>query len=274
MSRVKILKKRLFGVSSRIKELRKYLKLTQAQFAKEIDVTQGFIGVIERGQQAVSGYMMLTICEHFSINPNWLLAGEGEMFKKESIASGSVALDESESVALDESESVASGSVAVWITQHDLAEASNLNRSSIKRAVDQGTWRGHILTTRESVGRGGRRTEVLLSSLPPEVQGAYWQSKGDSEGEAKVQELKPVIALSKAVRQEPAKPAIQQAGSVCRVCGQAYGLDREIRAKQESLDMAKATIRDKEELLRLQREENRRLIEKYEKIETIEAANR
>ena len=83
------------------------------------------------------------------------------------------------------------------------------------------------------------------------MQAAYWQRKEGSGGEAKVQELKPVIALAKQPRQEPVKPAIKEVGRVFRVCGQAYGLAEQIETLRALVGSKDATIQDKMEMLQM-----------------------
>ena len=107
----------------------------------------------------------------------------------------------------------------LWLYVLEIAKLTGIARVNIQKVIKRGTWRGHILTNHEAIGRGGRRMEVLLSSLPTEVQNSYWQSKGGGENEIKLQE--------KEVRQELPKPVIKQVGRVFRVCGQAFGLDKE-----------------------------------------------
>lgn len=71
-------------INDRIKELRKkYLKLTQEKFGKELGVSRDVIYNVEanrlaRPEQKEPIYKL--ICEKFNVNENWLKYGEGEMF--------------------------------------------------------------------------------------------------------------------------------------------------------------------------------------------------
>lgn len=71
-------------INDRIKELRKkYLKLTQEKFGKELGVSRDVIYNVEanrlaRPEQKEPIYKL--ICEKFNVNENWLKYGEGEIF--------------------------------------------------------------------------------------------------------------------------------------------------------------------------------------------------
>ena len=62
----------------RLKTARKYAKLTQAELAERIGVTQVTISDLERGKNASSTFSfdMARLC---GVNPEWLINGKGEM---------------------------------------------------------------------------------------------------------------------------------------------------------------------------------------------------
>lgn len=66
----------------RIKELRKYLKLSQTDFATKIGVTRGVIANIEAGLVEIKEYVLKLICSVFGASEEWILTGNGEMFVK------------------------------------------------------------------------------------------------------------------------------------------------------------------------------------------------
>ena len=66
--------------NERVKELRTFLKLSQAAFGKKIKITQRAIGHIESGETVLSPRNFELICRIFNVNPRWLETGEGEMF--------------------------------------------------------------------------------------------------------------------------------------------------------------------------------------------------
>ena len=63
----------------RLKQIRKYLKLSQKNFAKEIGMSQSGSGQIEIGDRPISDRLIKSICMAFNVNENWLRTGEGEM---------------------------------------------------------------------------------------------------------------------------------------------------------------------------------------------------
>lgn len=66
-------------MKERIRQLRKYFELSQAEFAKRINKTPGFISLLETGRSGVSAGTVKLITEAFGVNPEWLKTGEGEM---------------------------------------------------------------------------------------------------------------------------------------------------------------------------------------------------
>lgn len=63
----------------RLKQIRKYLKLSQKNFAKEIGMSQSGYAQIEIGDRPISDRLIKSICMAFNVNENWLRTGEGEM---------------------------------------------------------------------------------------------------------------------------------------------------------------------------------------------------
>lgn len=62
-----------------IKQLRKYLKITQTELAEKIGVTMHSVQNWENGRAVPSIATYEVIAEIFGANKNWLLTGEGEM---------------------------------------------------------------------------------------------------------------------------------------------------------------------------------------------------
>lgn len=91
-------------MQNRIRELRKSLNLTQADFGAKITLSQRAIANLENGSP-VTERNFNAICKTFGVNPEWLRNGVGEMFaepresRREEIIRSVVAefgLDESE----------------------------------------------------------------------------------------------------------------------------------------------------------------------------------
>lgn len=66
--------------SNAIKEIRKYLKMTQSEFAKETGKTRDSISNLESGRSAPDDTFIKLVCRKFGISERWLRTGEGEMF--------------------------------------------------------------------------------------------------------------------------------------------------------------------------------------------------
>lgn len=67
-------------MESRLRELRKYLEMSQGEFGKKINLSTSAIGEIERGTNKLSDRNIAAICHVFNVNEEWLRTGEGEMF--------------------------------------------------------------------------------------------------------------------------------------------------------------------------------------------------
>lgn len=67
-------------MNERIKQIRKYLDLTQQEFADKIGISRGNIGAYEVGKNAPSDAVISLICTKFNVNEEWLRNGTGDMF--------------------------------------------------------------------------------------------------------------------------------------------------------------------------------------------------
>ena len=69
----------------RIKELRKYLGLTQAEFGEKIAMRQTGVAWLESGDRKITDRVIRTICAVFGVDEIWLRTGDGEMFREPTI---------------------------------------------------------------------------------------------------------------------------------------------------------------------------------------------
>jgi len=69
-------------IGKRIKELRKYLKLTQVDFGGKIGIAQGHLTGIESGNKSVTEKTLKVICSVYGVSEKWMRNGEGQMFFK------------------------------------------------------------------------------------------------------------------------------------------------------------------------------------------------
>jgi transcriptional regulator with XRE-family HTH domain len=71
------------SVNQRILTLRHALNITQAEFAKKILISTGFMAAIETGVRKVNDRLIKLINTTFGVNEGWLRTGDGEMFRKD-----------------------------------------------------------------------------------------------------------------------------------------------------------------------------------------------
>lgn len=74
----------------RFKEIRKYLKMKQGDFAKEIKLTQGHVSDIENKRKGVSDRVIEIICLKYSINEEWFREGKGKMLSDKDLDYGAI----------------------------------------------------------------------------------------------------------------------------------------------------------------------------------------
>lgn len=67
-------------MKDRIKELRKALGLSQAEFSKKIEYSQCYAAELESGRKRINDRIVSLICDRFNVNEDWLRNGDGAMF--------------------------------------------------------------------------------------------------------------------------------------------------------------------------------------------------
>ena len=70
-------------MNTRIKELRKFLKLTQKEFGSKVGLKPSTINDIEHNRCKVNERLLIALCSKFSVNEEWLRTGKGDMFINE-----------------------------------------------------------------------------------------------------------------------------------------------------------------------------------------------
>lgn len=70
------------SANERIKELRKHLNLTQAEFGEKIGLKQAVIGQMENGSRNLTDRTVILLCEKYSVREEWLQYGKGAMFNE------------------------------------------------------------------------------------------------------------------------------------------------------------------------------------------------
>lgn len=71
-------------MNSRIKDVRKYSKLSQDAFGKRLGITGASVSRLESGDRDPSDQTILSICREFDVNELWLRTGEGDMLRQRS----------------------------------------------------------------------------------------------------------------------------------------------------------------------------------------------
>ena len=67
-------------MNTRIRQLRKHLKLTAEGFGDKIGIVRSAVSNIENGNRQPTNQLITSICREFNVNEQWLRTGEGEMF--------------------------------------------------------------------------------------------------------------------------------------------------------------------------------------------------
>jgi transcriptional regulator with XRE-family HTH domain len=75
--------KSVHDIGRRIKEFRKFSRLTQKEFAKKFDIGQSHVSMVERGESGISRTLLEHICSKLPANKDWLLTGKGPMILPE-----------------------------------------------------------------------------------------------------------------------------------------------------------------------------------------------
>ena len=70
------------AINNRIKDVRKYLNLSQDLFGQKIGITSSGISKLEKGERSPSSQTILSIVREFGVNQTWLETGEREMFQE------------------------------------------------------------------------------------------------------------------------------------------------------------------------------------------------
>lgn len=67
-------------MNKRLRELRKFLKLSGEKFGERLGVKKNTISQLETGTNGISEQMIVSICREYNVNRDWLVEGKGEMF--------------------------------------------------------------------------------------------------------------------------------------------------------------------------------------------------
>ena len=68
--------------AERVRILRKDLKLSQEEFGKRLGLSVASISMIEKGTARLTQRNINSICSEFNANLDWLINGQGDMYKE------------------------------------------------------------------------------------------------------------------------------------------------------------------------------------------------
>lgn len=72
-------------MNERFREVRKCLNLSLDKFGERIGISSASCSRIETGINNPSKQTILTVCNEFGVNEEWLRTGEGEMFRRKTV---------------------------------------------------------------------------------------------------------------------------------------------------------------------------------------------
>lgn len=72
------------GYGERLKEIRRYYRLTQTEFAQKLYFSRNYIALLELERALLNDRVVGMICDKFHINRDWLLNGKGDMIQGDS----------------------------------------------------------------------------------------------------------------------------------------------------------------------------------------------
>lgn len=69
-------------IVNRVIDIRKKSNLNMTEFANKLNLSKSTISLAERCERPYTQRTLLDICEKFNVNYDWLMTGEGEMYKE------------------------------------------------------------------------------------------------------------------------------------------------------------------------------------------------
>ena len=69
------------GYGERLKEIRRYYRLTQTEFAQKLYLSRNYIAVLELERKPLNNRIASMICDKFRVRLEWLLNGTGDMIQ-------------------------------------------------------------------------------------------------------------------------------------------------------------------------------------------------
>jgi transcriptional regulator with XRE-family HTH domain len=70
------------SISSRLKSIRKFLKLSQKDFSEGIYISQSYYNEIEQGKRRVNERIIELVATKYNANREWIMTGRGDMWSE------------------------------------------------------------------------------------------------------------------------------------------------------------------------------------------------
>jgi len=92
----------LESLGKRIKLVRKRLRLTQLEFAQQVNVSKSSVVNYELAKRIPDALFLIKLIEKFNISPDWLMTGKSSLFMEdEQVKHGKVIDDEFKQLQMD-----------------------------------------------------------------------------------------------------------------------------------------------------------------------------
>ncbi|MDR1587680.1 MAG: helix-turn-helix transcriptional regulator [Treponema sp.] len=70
------------SISSRLKSIRKFLKLSQKDFSRGIYISQSYYNEIEMGKRKINKRIIELVATKYNANREWIMTGRGDMWSE------------------------------------------------------------------------------------------------------------------------------------------------------------------------------------------------
>lgn len=120
------------SISERMRETRKYVGLTQKDFAKRVLVSPSYISMVEAGKETPSDVFIKLVALEYNVSHEWLLDGIGNMFFSEDEKENSITITKNDSLNSFNNLTIQFASIVQNLETYDILYLSNLLEELIK----------------------------------------------------------------------------------------------------------------------------------------------
>lgn len=72
-------------IGQRVKQLRKYLEMSQTEFGSNINLKQAAVGMIEHSRRQPTDRVIADIVRVYGVSESWLRTGQGSMIEEKTV---------------------------------------------------------------------------------------------------------------------------------------------------------------------------------------------